>query len=380
MSFINRQSIVAASMAAVLSLGSIAGVALAEGGQDQGGQGGQSAASQQASQRVSLSCTQGETRTVTDVNGDEVQIPVEVNRVAPAIGAFAQVTAMLDPTHGDETVASATAQQLKVFKEVFPGCNAEQIDSGNVENLIAADVQVAFGPAGMFFDEQLDQLEAANIAYVALGIKNVDALAQSILSIGQIMGDEEYAAAQAFVDYYKDWIETATEATKDLQDKPTVMQLRSNGGQYTTTNASDICESYFAAAGAVNVAADYAGEGNGTALTVSAEQILAWDPQYIFVMSHEVAEEVMADPALAEVQAVKDGNVIVIPSGTYHWSVRSGEGALMTPWLVSVLHPGLFPDLDMKTEVQKFYQDFYGYELSDELALAILDGTANDEQ
>lgn len=383
MRFVNRQSIVAASMAAVLSFGAIAGVALAEGGQGQGGQGGQGgnpAASEQASQRVSVSCTQGETRTVTDMNGDEVQIPAEVNRVAPAIGAFAQVTAMLDPTHGDETVASATAQQLKVFKEVFPGCNADQVDSGNVENLIAADVQVAFGPAGMFSDEQLDQLEAANIAYVALGVKDVDMLSQSILTIGQIMGDEEYAAAQAFVEYYKGWIEAATQATKDLEDKPTVMQLRSNGGQYTTTNASDICESYFEAAGAVDVAADYAGEGNGTALTVSAEQVLAWDPQYIFVMSQDVADEVMADPALAEVQAVKNGNVVVIPSGTYHWSVRSGEGALMTPWLVSVLHPELFPDLDMKAEVQKFYQDFYGYELSDELAQAILDGTANVEK
>ena len=382
MSFINRQTIVAASMAAILSFGAVAGVALAEGGQGQsgnGGQRGQAAASEQAQQRVSVSCTQGDTRTVTDMNGDEVAVPVEVSRVAPAIGAFAQVTAMLDPTHGDETVAGVTSQQTKVFQEVFPNCNAEGVDSSDVENLIAADVQVAFGPAGMFSDEQLDQLEAANIAYVALGIKNVDALAQSILTIGQIMGDEEYANAQAFVEYYEGWIEDATEATKDLGDKPSVMQLRSNGGQYTTTNSSDICESYFEAAGAVNVAADYAGEGNGTALTVSAEQILEWNPQYIFVMFQDVADEVMADPALAEVDAVKNGNVIVIPGGTYYWSVRSGEGALMTPWLMNVLHPDLVPDLDMKAEVQKFYQDFYGYELSDDEAQAILDGTANDE-
>ena len=93
----------------------------------------------------------------------------------------------------------------------------------------------------------------------------------------------------------------------------------------------------------------------------------------------DCADEVMADPALAEVDAVKNGNVIVIPGGTYYWSVRSGEGALMTPWLMNVLHPDLVPDLDMKAEVQKFYQDFYGYELSDDEAQAILDGTANDE-
>lgn len=378
MSFINRQSIVAASMAAVLSFGAIAGAALAEGGQGGNGNGGQAAAAEQAQQRVSVSCMQGETRTVTDINGDEVQIPVEVNRVAPVIGAFAQVTAMLDPTHGSETVAGTTSAQTAVFDEVFPGCNAEQVDSSNIENLISADVQVAFGPAGMFSDEQLDQFAAANIAYVALGIKNVEALNQSILTIGQIMGDEEYAAAQAFSDYYMGWIEKATDLTKDLQDKPTVMQLRISGGEYSTCNSSDVCESYFNAAGAVNVASDYAGEGKGTALTVSAEQVLEWNPQYIFVMYNEAKEEIMADPALAEVDAVKNGNVIVIPNGAYYWNVRAGEGALMTPWLMTVLHPDLVADLDMNQEVKDFYSNFYGYELSDEQVAGIMDGSWNE--
>ena len=376
---INRQTIVAASMAAVLSFGSVAGIALAADN-NSGSNGGQAAATATASDSASLSCTQGETRTVLDMNGDEVQIPVEVNKVAPAIGAFAQVTCMLDPTHGEETVAGMTSQQTKVFNMVFPNCNKDQNDSSNVEQLIAADVQVAFGPAGMYSDEQLEQMAAANIAYVALGIKNVEALNQSILTIGQIMGDEEYATAQAFSEYYMGWIEKATEATKDLEEKPTVMQLRVSGGQYTTTNSSDVCESYFTAAGAVNVAADYAGEANGNALTVSAEQILEWNPQYIFVMYNSAKEEIMADEALAEVDAVKNGNVIVIPSGAYYWNVRAGEGALMTPWLLTVLHPDLVSDLDMTQEVKDFYSNFYGYELTDELAEAILDGTANETE
>ena len=381
MSFINRQTVVAASMAAVLSFGAVAGIALAEGGQGaNSGQGGQAAASDQASSRVSVSCTQGDTRTVTDMNGDEVQVPAEVSRVAPVIGAFAQVTAMLDPTHGDETVAGTTSAQTAVFDEVFPNCNAEQVDSSNVENLISADVQVAFGPAGMFSDEQLDQLEAANIAYVALGIKNVEALDQSILTIGQIMGDEEYATAQAFSDYYMGWIEKATDLTKDIADgdKPTVMQLRISGGEYTTCNSSDVCESYFNAAGAVNVASDYAGEGNGTALTVSAEQVLEWNPQYIFVMYNEAKDEIMADPALAEVDAVKNGNVVVIPNGAYYWNVRAGEGALMTPWLMTVLHPDLVSDLDMNQEVKDFYSTYYGYDLTDEQVAGIMDGSWNE--
>ena len=141
-----------------------------------------------------------------------------------------------------------------------------------------------------------------------------------------------------------------------------------------------MCESYFTAAGAVNVASDYAGEGNGTALTVSAEQVLEWNPQYIIVMYNEAKDEIMADEALAEVDAVKNGNVIVIPSGAYYWSVRAGEGALMTPWLLSVLHADLVPDLDMTQEVKDFYSNFYGYELSDEQTAGILDGSWNESE
>ncbi len=379
---VNRQTIVAASMAAVLSFGSIAGIALAADGSNSNASGSQAAATEQAETSVSLSVSEGETRTVTDMNGDEVQIPAEVNAVAPAIGAFAQVTAMLDPTHGDETVAGTTSAQTKVFNEVFPNCNKDQHDSSNVEELISAGVQVAFGPAGMYSDEQLEQLQAANIAYVALGIKNVEALNQSILTIGQIMGDEEYATAQKFSEYYMGWIEKGTELTKDIADadKPTVMQLRISGGEYTTCNSSDVCESYFTAAGAVNVASDYAGEGNGTALTVSTEQVLEWNPQYIFVMYNEAKDEIMADEALAEVDAVKNGNVVVIPNGAYYWNVRAGEGALMTPWLLTVLHPDLVSDLDMTQEVKDFYSNFYGYELSDEQTAGILDGTWNESE
>ncbi len=97
-------------------------------------------------------------------------------------------------------------------------------------------------------------------------------------------------------------------------------------------------------------------------------------------MYNSAKEEIMADEALTEVDAVKNGNVIVIPSGCYYWSVRSGEGALMTPWLVSVLHPELFPELDMVQEVKDFYSNFYGYELTDELAEGILAGTANETE
>ena len=335
-------------------------------------------ASAASDKTVSFEVSPDGTRTVTDVDGNVITIPAEVDRVASTIGAFSQIAAMVSGDNGSKTVADiGRTNQSELFQKVFFKSNPDDLDSSNIENLITANCQVVFGPTSTYSDEQKQQLADAGIAFVGLGTKTVDDICNTVLTIGQIEGEKEYANAQTFVEYYKGVIADSTEKTKDIADKPTVMQLRTSGGQYTTTNSTDICQAYFDAAGAVNVAADYSGEGNGTALTVSAEQILEWNPQYIFTMYADQAEEVKADPALADVDAVKNGNIYVIPEGTYPWSVRSAEGALTTPWLDSVLHPDLFPDLDMTTEVKNFYKTFYNYELSDEETAAILAGAQN---
>lgn len=128
------------------------------------------------------------------------------------------------------------------------------------------------------------------------------------------------------------------------------------------------------AAGAINVAADYAGtsSGSGTSLTVNAEPIVEWNPQYIIAMNSTARDAILADAALANAAAVKNGNVFTCPTGLYLWSVRSGEGAMMTPWLGTHFYPDLFSDVGMVQVVQDFYKTYYNYDLSDSDAQAIV--------
>ena len=73
----------------------------------------------------------------------------------------------------------------------------------------------------------------------------------------------------------------------------------------------------------------------------------------------------MSDTALASVTAVQNEDVYVVPTGIYRWNVRSGEGAMMTPWIGTVVYPEQFSDVDMNQIVKDFFNDFYGYELDD---------------
>lgn len=311
-----------------------------------------------------------DSRTVLDSQGNEVVIPNEITKAAPAIGAFAQMTEML--TEGDgKIVAAATKNISDYFKEVFPDyveSNPNNYDAGSVEDLIAAGAQVAYGPSSVYSDEQLAQLEDAGIAFVAIdNITTVDGMCQAFSIIGDILGEEEAERAQEFVEYYQNSISDSRERTSDLteDERKTILNLNYAAGAYSTTNSQDICHEYMTAAGAVNVAADYVGEAAGTALAVDREQIVAWNPEIIIVGSDEGKDAILSDSALSGITAVKNGDVYVVPTGIYRWNVRSGEGAMMTPWLGTIVYPDKFSDVDMKQIVKDFFGNFYNYELDE---------------
>lgn len=322
-------------------------------------------------------------RIVLDSEGKEVVIPAKVERVAPSIGAFAQVTEMLSR---GKIAAASTAQISEDFKAVFTDyakSNPDNRDSSSVEDLIAADVQVVYGPAAAYSEEQLEQLAQAGIAYVNISsLSGSEDMMDSYRLIGEILGEEE--RAEAFCSYWQGSIDDCQERTAQLQeeDRARVLRLSVSGGAYSTVNNTDIFTSIAEEAGAVNVAAEYQpeggkgapGGGRNSGLSVDAEQIIAWNPDVIISMNKAGAEEILADPALAGVKAVKEGKVYNTPQGLYLWGVRSGENAMMTPWLGTILYPELFEDVDMEQVVMDFYKDWYQTEIDAETASEILEG------
>lgn len=202
------------------------------------------------------------TRTVIDSDGNEVEIPENVTAVAPAIGAFAQVTEMILDGNGKIT-AAATQQISDDFKKVFKDyteSNPNNYDSSSVEDLIASGAQVVYGPKTMYTDEQLEQMEKAGITFVSVSnLSDSASMMESFKLIGEILGEEESARAEKFCDYYQKSIEDCQARTKDLDEnsKKKVLRLSVDGGTYSTVNKTDIFNSITEEAGGINVAADY---------------------------------------------------------------------------------------------------------------------------
>ncbi|MGC4019061.1 MAG: ABC transporter substrate-binding protein [Muricomes sp.] len=310
------------------------------------------------------------TRTVTNVDGTTVEIPENVTGVAPTIGAFAHITAMLG---GSDRIVASTQGLDPLFFTVWPKTNPDKHDTSNMEDIIASGAQVTYGPN--FTDEQRAQLEAAGISVLQINaFSNAEELKAIVTLIGDILGGDAPERAKAFNTYYDGNIEYVKNMTKDLTDdqKVRVLNLRYSSDSYTTVSGTDISAFYAESAGGNFVSEEY--EATDANMTVSAEQIIEWAPDVIFTMGRAAHDQIVNDPALASVPAVANGKVFTEPSGTYPWSVRSAEGALMPLFLAKIMYPDIFKDLSVEDKTKEFYKDMYDYNLSDEEVKTIMAG------
>lgn len=98
---------------------------------------------------------------------------------------------------------------------------------------------------------------------------------------------------------------------------------------------------------------------------VTVEQVVAWNPEVIFVQSRyaNVLDEIKNDERWASIDAVKNGRLLIAPDYTKPWGNPAPESiALGELWLAKTLYPEAFQDVDLDAMVAYFYKNFYGIE------------------
>ena len=123
--------------------------------------------------------------------------------------------------------------------------------------------------------------------------------------------------------------------------------------------------------------------GPGSSVKVSREELLAWDPEVVFIgnFSPATPEDMYGDPFFAEMSAVKNKRVYKIPNGGFAWDPPSNEPNLMWQWAAKLLHPAT-ADFDLRRAMKDSYSFLYDHELTDEqidrvLAVDANSGSAN---
>ncbi len=91
---------------------------------------------------------------------------------------------------------------------------------------------------------------------------------------------------------------------------------------------------------------------------VSIEQIIAWNPDVIFIWGNAKynKEDILRNPQWRHIKAVKDGMVFKSPQ----WSTWSPRIAPISLWMAAKTYPEYFKDIDREKIIDIFYRKVFG--------------------
>jgi iron complex transport system substrate-binding protein len=224
--------------------------------------------------------------------------------------------------------------------------------AASIETLLAARPDIVLtedGPA-------LDQMRAVGLPAYAFSVEQPGQLTDAIRRMGALTGHEAQAAVS---------LDLMAAKTKDIADAVEEVEPARRLRVYVAgtgifkTFSGDFFQAFMVRnAGGVSVSEQL----TGGKVDVSPEQVLIWDPDVIILTSYtrDSVSDVLANPKLQNVAAVKSRRVYVMPRYVVSWDMPVPESFLGTMWLAHKLYPDQVR-FDMSAEIAQFYRQFYGF-------------------
>ncbi|BFJ84993.1 ABC transporter substrate-binding protein [Ruthenibacterium sp. TH_2024_36131] len=210
--------------------------------------------------------------------------------------------------------------------------------------------------------DTVSALEELGIPVLLANPEDLTLLRQTIEMLGAATGAQEQADALLA---YNQQTEDDLKALLDGVQRPTVY-LAGNSSYLSTAGAKMYQNTLIELGGGDNVAAeledDYWAE-------VSYEQLLAWNPQVIVIVPEAsyTKDDLMNDPQLAQLDAVKNGQVYQMPSSFEAWDSPVPSAMLGSRWMAAVLHEDVYSFETFCNDAEAFYSQFYGIEIDTSL-------------
>lgn len=320
-------------------------------------------------------------RVVTDSAGREVKAPEHIQRVFPSGPPAAVFLYVLAP----ETLIGWTREfrgdQVEYLAEPYRhlpmlGRLTGRGGTANLEIVLAArpDLILDYGSLTPTYVSLADRVqEQTGIPYVLID-GSFENSASALRLFGDILGVQ--ARAKRLAAYTEDALAELdgilTQVPPD--ERARVYLARGPAGLETGVRGSINAE-IIGRAGAINVAE---APGQRGVVTVSMEQVLAWNPEVIVTWDARFYDRVWDDPRWQGVAAVQNRRVYLSPSEPFGWIDRppSINRLLGLRWLASVLYPEHFTG-DLRQITRAFYDLLYHVELSDEELDALLAGSGH---
>lgn len=345
------------------------------------------AATEEQAQSGEQDATQetAETREITDMAGRKVTVPAAENiesvfSAGPVAAIFLYMVAP-DKLLGWNYELNDVEKSIILDKyQDLP--NFGMGDAVNYEAVIAANPTIAIN-SGKINDTMVSDCDALSesLGIPVVAVDNeLNNSAEAFRFMGELLGVEDHAEELA---QYAEQVFTDINALSDIPEEKKVSVYFGNGeDSLETAPRGSQHVQILDAINAVNVADLELGDGSR--VQISAEQLLAWDPDVIVVngepkadkSGNSAAEDILSNPDYASLKAVQDQKVYGTPNAPFSWVDRpAGPNRLIgMRWFSALIYPE-YIKCDINEEIHKFFDLFYHVDLSDEQLENVLKGT-----
>ncbi len=301
-------------------------------------------------------------KTIVDVMGNELTLEEPATRLVGTHNPTMNMAVILGG--GGKYIAGFGNKEMAdvLYSYVYPELKDDVIQIGkgkniNYETVLTTDADLAILPQR--FAYMVEEFNAVGIpAIVILTSKeSYDTIRNALTLVGQVTGEEERASK--IIAYFDGVINKLNERTASVTEKPSVMFLGSSN-MYSVAPGAMIQSDIMATAGAVNAVTGV--DVQGSFADVSAEEIVGWNPDIIWVPEYAdyTAEDVLNAPEFQSITAVQNGAVYTFPSNLEPWDYPSTSACLGAAWATWNLHPELYSYDELMADINGLYDLLYG--------------------
>lgn len=321
-------------------------------------------------------------REITDMAGRTMMVSAEIDSAfsTGSVSAIYLYTLVPDKLLGWNYELNDLEKSI-ILEQYHDLPNFGQGDAINYEAVIAANPTIAFHVAAInegTIDEADTMAEQLGIPVVVVSSDLLDA-PEVYRFMGDLFGVEEQA--EALASYAEETFDAISGL--DIPEEEKVRIYYGNGeDSLETAPAGSSHGQIIDLVNAINVAELELGDGSR--VQISAEQLLAWDPDVIIVNGEPkadmtgsaAAEAILNDPTYATLTAVQNGAVYGTPNAPFSWMDRPpGPNRIVgMRWLAGLIYPE-YLNYDVDEEVKEFFQLFYHVDLTDEQLQQLYHGT-----
>lgn len=207
------------------------------------------------------------------------------------------------------------------------------------------------------------QLESAGVKLIYLDLETPEAFFKSVYLLGEILGEVDRAVE--IINYMKSIVYGVSSKVGGIQNKLRVLFIWYTVKALRVPASGFIQNLLIELAGGISLSSNVSGIGFPK---VSPEQIVAWNPDIIFVTTYSdnptpasAVKSILSDYKLSMVKAVKEGRVYPIPGLVITWDAPGTRWPLFIAYMASIMYPNLFGDVSVvKNLAISYYMKIYG--------------------